>query len=91
MLLSGELLWIISAARIKRLIGGFSFLVGVCLIYKRAEVCVIDERKNLKSRNICECICSVLPRRVRGSSILAEANLHLAVKLQPDFTIRAIL
>ena len=29
---------------------------------------------------ICECICSVLDRKVRGSSVLVEAGLHLAVK-----------
>ena len=38
----------------------------------------------------CRYICSVFVRKVRGSSILVEANLHLAVKLQPDLIIRAI-
>ena len=37
------------------------------------------------------CNCSVLNQKVRGSSIVVEANLHLAVKLQPDLNIRAIL
>ena len=37
-----------------------------------------------------EYIFSVLDREVRGS-ILVEANLFLAIKLQPDLIIRAIL
>ena len=36
-------------------------------------------------------ICSILNRKVRGSSILVEANLSLANKLQSDLIIRAIL
>ena len=36
-------------------------------------------------------ISFVLDRIVRGSSILVEANLFLAIKLQPDLIIRAIL
>ena len=38
-----------------------------------------------------EYICSVLDLKVRGSSILVETNLFLAIKLQSDFIIRAIL
>ena len=38
-----------------------------------------------------EYICSVLDRKVRGSSILVEADLFLAIRLQPDLIIRAIL
>ena len=40
---------------------------------------------------VCECICSVLDRKVRGLSILVEINLYLAIKLQPDLPVRAIL
>ena len=39
---------------------------------------------------VCEYICVALDREVRGS-ILVEANLFLATKLQPDLIIRAIL
>ena len=38
-----------------------------------------------------EYIYSILDRKVRDSSILVEANLHPAVKLQPYLIIRAIL
>ena len=38
-----------------------------------------------------EYICSALDQKVRGSSILVEANLLLTIKLQPDLIIRAIL
>ena len=38
----------------------------------------------------CDEIISVLNREVRGS-ILVEDNLFLAIKLQPDLIIRAIL
>ena len=52
---------------------------------------VMVERRSLKFQVFGEYICSVLDRKVRGSSILVKANLHLAVKLQPDLIIRAIL
>ena len=39
---------------------------------------------------VCEYMFSVLDREVRGS-ILVEANLFLAIKLQPDLIIRAML
>ena len=44
-------------------------------------------------RVICEYTCPVLDREVRGLKyyILVEANLFLAIKLQPDLIIRAIL
>ena len=38
-----------------------------------------------------EYICSVLDRKVRGSSILVEANLFLDIKLQSDLIILAIV
>ena len=38
-----------------------------------------------------EYICSVLDRKVRGSSILVEANYFLAIKLQSDLIIQGIL
>ena len=38
-----------------------------------------------------EYICSVLHGKVRGSSILVEANLFIAIKSQSDLIIRAIL
>ena len=40
---------------------------------------------------VCEYICSVRDRGVCASSIVVEANLYLAVKLQPDLIIQAIL
>ena len=39
---------------------------------------------------VCEYICSVLDRKVRGS-ILVEVNFFLAIKLQPNLIIRATL
>ena len=39
----------------------------------------------------CENICSVLDRKVRGSGILVEANLVLAIWLQSDLIVRAVL
>ena len=33
---------------------------------------------------VCEYICCILDQKGHGSSILVEANLHLADKLQPD-------
>ena len=39
---------------------------------------------------VCEYICSFLDREV-GGSILVEANLFLAIKLQPNLIIREIL
>ena len=38
-----------------------------------------------------EYICSVRDRKVRGSSILVEASLFLAIKLNSDLIIRVIL
>ena len=38
-----------------------------------------------------EYICFALYRKVRGSSILVEANFFLAIKLQSDLIIRAVL
>ena len=38
-----------------------------------------------------EYICSALDRKMHGSSIFVEANLFLAIKLQSDLIIRAIL
>ena len=38
-----------------------------------------------------EYICSALDRKVREPRILVEANLFLAITLQPDLSIRAIL
>ena len=40
---------------------------------------------------VCEYICSVLDREVRELKYLVEANLFLAIKLQPDLIIRAVL
>ena len=40
---------------------------------------------------VCEYICSVVDREVRGLKYLVEANLFPAMKLQPDLIIRAIL
>ena len=39
----------------------------------------------------CECVCSVLVQRMRDPSTFAAANLHLAVRLQSDLIIQAIL
>ena len=53
MLIWGDLLWIISATRIKRLIGGFSFgWFLIIILYQSALVSVIDERRNLKFQNV---------------------------------------
>ena len=40
---------------------------------------------------VCEYICSVRDREVHELKYLVEANLFLAIKLQPDLIIRAIL
>ena len=40
---------------------------------------------------VCEYICSVLDREVHGLKYLVEANLFLAIKLQSDVIIQAIL
>ena len=58
--------------------------------WQSALFSVIVERGSLKYY-FCEYSCSVLDRKVRGSSILVVAKLFLAIKLQPDLIIRAIL
>ena len=40
---------------------------------------------------VCEYICFVLDREMRGLNFLVEANLFLAIKSQPNLIIRAIL
>ena len=53
---------------------------------------VIDERRNLRSESIFVNIFVLfLIEKCVVQSILVEADLHLAVKLQPDLIIRAIL
>ena len=52
-------------------------------------LCLISE--GIRSyKVVCDYICSVGDREVRGS-ISVKANLFLAIKLQPDLIIRAIL
>ena len=89
-LFCGDLLWIISVTRIKRLIGGFNFDWFLIAILKCISFC---NQRAKEFKVFCEYIYSVLDREVRGSkySTLVEATLHLAVKLQLDLIIRAIL
>ena len=51
----------------------------------------MQKQRNLEFYVFVEYISFVLDRIVRGSSILVEANLFLAIKLQPDLIIQAIL
>ena len=48
------------------------------------------DRRAKEFKVFCEYICSALDREVHGSKYLVEANLHLAVKLQPELIVRAI-
>ena len=66
-------------------------LVGLDSIYQNALVSVFDKRRNSSFKVVCEYICSVLDREVWVvKDILVEANLFLAIKLQPNLIIRAI-
>ena len=87
MLFCGELLWIVSATRIKRSIGGFSFGWFLIVILKCISFC--DRRaKEFKVWSIFVSIFVLfLIEKCVVQSILVEANLHLAVKLQPDLII----
>ena len=51
----------------------------------------MQKQRNLEFYVFVEYISSVLDRIVCGSSILVEANLFLAIKLQPDLIVQAIL
>ena len=79
MLSCGELLWIISVTRIKRLIGGFCVGWFLTVILKCIGFCDQQVKEFEVSKVFCEYICSVLDREVRASKYLVEADLYLAV------------
>ena len=86
------LLGIISATRIKWLIDRFSFRIDILeCIY----LCERRAKEFKVPKYFVNTFCSVLDREVRGSKhrgkYLVEANLHLAIKLQLELNIQAIL
>ena len=70
--------------------GGFQFSKSLIFI-KVLWFCVLASEGIRSCKVICEYIVLFLIEKCVGSSILVEANLFLAIKLQPNLIILSIL
>ena len=77
--------------RIKRLIGGFSFGWFLTVMLKCISFCDRRAKEFKVSKYFVNIFVLFLIEKCVIQSILVEANLCLAIKLQPELIIRAIL
>ena len=87
MLFCGDLSCSTRVTRIKRLIGGFSFGWFLIVILKCISFCDRRAKEFKVSENFANIFALLLIEKRVVQSILVEANLHVAVKLQSDLII----